>query len=67
MDAMAALEGPLANLLLIGPVQLPRFAANARNGDLARAVTAIFTTGRNHASLVNIPGQSLIVPTRVRL
>ena len=59
MDAMAALEGPLANLLLIGPAQLPRFAVNARNGDLVRAVNAIFTTGRNVAALVNIPGQSL--------
>ncbi|KAL9637154.1 MAG: hypothetical protein Q9164_002378 [Protoblastenia rupestris] len=51
-DAMAALDGPLANLLLLGPAQLPRFV---NGGDLARAVGAIFDSGRAIAALADIP------------
>lgn len=47
--AMNALEGPLANLLIVG--RLPRFAAG---GDLYNAVQAIFNTGRAIAALAAV-------------
>ena len=53
-DAMGALDGPLANLLLIGPAQLPLFV---NGGDLANAVQAIFASGRAIAALITIPGE----------
>ena len=55
---MRALQGPLANLLLIGPTQLPRFAANAEGGDLLEAVNTVFRAGCNIVALGNISGQS---------
>ena len=53
-DAMGALDGPLASLLLIGPAQLPRFV---NGGDLARAVQGVFDSGRAIAALVTVPGE----------
>lgn len=51
---MEALDGPLANFLILGPAQLPRFT---NGGDLARAVFAIFESGRAIAALVSVPGK----------
>ena len=54
-DAMGALTGDLGNLLVMGPVLLRRFV---RDGDLARAVRAVFDSGRAITALASVSGRS---------